>query len=169
MRQSRGVGMRRPAREIRQRSEVFRLRTRCPRIEEISLDHQSAGRTTNGKLASAAAPPLPTSAFCKYTCSTSGCFRCGLCERFLSQISPWSSRRIVKSGDMPVAGVISCSHVFHAECLEQTTSKVCKNDPPCPICIRVEEENSPDQRVFSKLRNSFPRLKRFCEDGSSKP
>ncbi|KAL2484653.1 RING/U-box superfamily protein [Abeliophyllum distichum] len=101
--------------------------------------------------------------------STSDCFRCGLCERFLSQRSPWSSRRIVKSGDMPVAGVLSCSHAFHAECLEQTTPKACKHNPPCPICIRVEEENSPDQRVFSKLRNNFPRLKLFCEDGSSKP
>ncbi|KAL2226088.1 UNVERIFIED_CONTAM: hypothetical protein Sindi_1967500 [Sesamum indicum] len=101
--------------------------------------------------------------------SPADCFRCGLCERFLSQRSPWSSRRIVKSGDMPVAGVLSCRHVFHAECLEQTTPKARKNDPPCPICVKIEEENSPDQRVFSKLRSSFPRLKPFCEDGPSKP
>lgn len=91
-------------------------------------------------------------------------FRCGLCERLLSQRSPWSSRRIVRSGDMPVAGVLSCRHVFHAECLEQTTPKARKNDPPCPICVKVEEENSPEQRAFSKF---FPRLKPFSEDGPS--
>lgn len=100
--------------------------------------------------------------------SPADCFRCGLCERFLSQRSPWSSRRIVKSGDMPVAGVLSCRHVFHAECLDQTTPKARKNDPPCPICIKIEEENSPDQRMFSKLRNTFPRLKPFSEDAPSK-
>lgn len=96
-------------------------------------------------------------------------FKCGLCERFLSQRSPWSSCRIVRSGDMPVAGVLSCRHVFHAECLDQTTPKMRKNDPPCPICAKSEEENSPDQRVFSKLRNGFPRLRPFREDGPSKP
>ncbi|KAJ8569959.1 hypothetical protein K7X08_006536 [Anisodus acutangulus] len=93
-------------------------------------------------------------------------FRCGLCERFLSQRSPWSSRRIVRSGDMPVAGVLSCCHVFHAECLEQATPKSCKSDPPCPLCAKPEEGSSPEQQVFSKF---FPRLKTFSEGGPSKP
>lgn len=96
-------------------------------------------------------------------------FRCGLCERFLSQRSPWSSRRIVRSGDMPTTGVLPCCHVFHAECLEQTMLKTLKNDPPCPLCVRLEEENSPDQRGLLRLRNSFPRLKSFTEDGPSRP
>ncbi|GAB4840033.1 hypothetical protein Ancab_020742 [Ancistrocladus abbreviatus] len=95
-------------------------------------------------------------------------FRCGLCERLLSQRSPWSSRRIVRSGDMPVTGVLSCRHVFHAECLEQTTPKARKNDPPCPLCLK-SEENSPEQRAFSRLRNNFPRLRPFTEEGSSRP
>ncbi|KAL2542953.1 RING/U-box superfamily protein [Abeliophyllum distichum] len=102
------------------------------------------------------------------SCHPSDNIRCGLCERFLSQRSPWSSRWIVRNGDMPVAAVLSCRHVFHAECLEQTTAKVRKSDPPCPICFKVEEENSPDQRVFTKLRSNFPR-KHFSEDGPSKP
>ncbi|KAL2546823.1 RING/U-box superfamily protein [Forsythia ovata] len=101
--------------------------------------------------------------------SPSDRYRCGLCERFLSQRSPWSSRRIVRSGDMPVAGILSCRHVFHAECLEQTTPKARKSDPPCPICVKVEEENSPDPRIISKLRSSLPRFKPFREDGPSKP
>jgi hypothetical protein len=88
-------------------------------------------------------------------------FKCVLCERYLSQRSPYGSRRIVRSGDMPVAGVLSCLHVFHAECLEQTTPKTRKNDPPCPICSRSEEE---DQRSCSKLKNG-PRLRPFREEG----
>ncbi|XP_055810051.1 uncharacterized protein LOC129880160 [Solanum dulcamara] len=104
--------------------------------------------------------------FLSKPCNPSDGFRCGLCERFLSQRSPWSSRRIVRSGDMPVAGVLSCRHVFHAECLEQATPKSCKSDPPCPICAKLEEGSSPEQRVFSKF---FPRLKTFSEEGPSKP
>lgn len=99
----------------------------------------------------------------------SNSFKCGLCDRFLSQRSPWSSRRIVKSGDMPVAGVLSCRHVFHAECLDQTIPKARKNDPPCPLCSRLEEENLSDQRVFCKLRTSFPRHRHFNEEGPSRP
>ncbi|XP_008221728.1 PREDICTED: uncharacterized protein LOC103321681 [Prunus mume] len=96
-------------------------------------------------------------------------FRCGLCERFLSQRSPWSSRRIVRSGDMPVTGVLSCCHVFHAECLEQTTPKTRKNDPPCPLCAKFEEENLPEQQGFSRLRTGFPRLRPISDDGPSRP
>lgn len=97
-------------------------------------------------------------------------FRCGLCERFLLQRSPWSSHRIVRSGDMPVVGVLSCCHVFHADCLEQTTPRTQKSDPACPICLRLQEENSPDQQVFSRLKNSFPRLiRQSCDNGQSRP
>ncbi|XP_031248224.1 uncharacterized protein LOC116105993 isoform X2 [Pistacia vera] len=96
-------------------------------------------------------------------------FKCGLCERFLSQRSPWSSRRIVRSGDMPVVGVLSCCHVFHAECLEQATPKTHRGDPPCPLCVRLQEENSPDQQVFSRLKNGFSRPRPSFEDGQSRP
>ncbi|KAJ7943448.1 RING/U-box superfamily protein [Quillaja saponaria] len=104
---------------------------------------------------------------CSHTPSVG--YRCGLCERFLSQRSPWGSCRIVRSGDMPISGVLSCCHVFHAECLEQITPKTRKNDPPCPLCIRFEEENSPDQKSLMRLRNGFPRLRPHCEDGPSRP
>ncbi|GMH01739.1 hypothetical protein Nepgr_003578 [Nepenthes gracilis] len=102
-------------------------------------------------------------------------FKCGLCERFLSQRSPWSSRRIVRSGDLPVAGVLSCRHVFHAECLEQSTLlKARRSDPPCPLCFKAGEmNNSPEQqqqRFFSRSRSNFPRLRAYAEDGpSSRP
>ncbi|XP_021691876.2 uncharacterized protein LOC110673144 isoform X2 [Hevea brasiliensis] len=54
-------------------------------------------------------------------CISYDTFKCGLCERFLSQRSLWSSQQIVRSGDMPVTGVHSCCHVFHAECLGSDT------------------------------------------------
>ncbi|KAK9119212.1 hypothetical protein Scep_017305 [Stephania cephalantha] len=92
--------------------------------------------------------------------------KCGLCNRLLSQRSPWSSRRIVRSGDMPVTGVLSCRHVFHADCLDQTTPKLQRHDPPCPICAKLEE-NALEQPLISRLRNGLPRLKPFMEDGPS--
>ncbi|XVE91514.1 hypothetical protein REPUB_Repub01dG0016400 [Reevesia pubescens] len=101
------------------------------------------------------------------SCTPADGFKCALCEIFLSQRSPWSSRRIVRSSDMPVAGVLSCRHIFHAECLEQTTPKTHKNDPPCPICAKLEEQNSPEN--FSRFKNGFPKLKSFSEDGPSRP
>ncbi|KAJ1405823.1 Zinc finger, RING-type [Sesbania bispinosa] len=94
--------------------------------------------------------------------------RCSLCERFLSYRSPCSSRRIVRSGDMPITGVLPCCHVFHAECLEQATPKAQKNDPPCPLCIKLERGNSPDHQGLSRLRNGFPMLRPFYEDGPSR-
>lgn len=95
-------------------------------------------------------------------------FRCGLCEKFLSQRSPWSLRRIVRSGDMPAAGVLPCCHVFHAECLEQTTSKARKIEPLCPVCVKLEEQYSPDQRVVLRSRSGFPKFNSETEDGPSR-
>ncbi|KAF5182337.1 RING/U-box superfamily protein [Thalictrum thalictroides] len=94
-------------------------------------------------------------------------FKCGMCDRFLSQTSPWSSRRIVRSGDMPVTGVLSCRHVFHADCLEQSTPKMQKHDPPCPVCARLE--NTLEQPTSSRLKNVPPRLSQVGEDGPSRP
>ncbi|XP_043723891.1 uncharacterized protein LOC122670920 isoform X1 [Telopea speciosissima] len=101
-------------------------------------------------------------------CNLTESFRCGLCDKFLSQKSPWSARRIVRSGDMPVTGVLSCCHVFHADCLEQTTPKTHKLDPPCPLCVRSEEIVA-EHGAFSRLRNGFSRLKSFREEGPSRP
>ncbi|XP_074309716.1 uncharacterized protein LOC141644143 [Silene latifolia] len=88
--------------------------------------------------------------------------KCGVCHRLLSHRSPW------KSTEMPVTGVLFCGHVFHAECLEQNTPKSNKSDPLCPICTKVEGQNSPEKRVFLGTRNSFPRLRTFSAGGSSK-
>ena len=62
---------------------------------------------------------------------------------------------------MPVTGVLPCQHVFHAECLDQSTPKTHGNDPPCPICTKQEGEHS------NKSHNIGLRLKPLCEDGTS--
>ncbi|KAK1281310.1 hypothetical protein QJS04_geneDACA015156 [Acorus gramineus] len=72
--------------------------------------------------------------------------QCGLCRRLLWQKSPWSSYRIIKSHDMPITGVLPCGHIFHADCLDQTTPKTQIHDPPCPLCSKVadgDEETIP--------------------------
>jgi hypothetical protein len=66
--------------------------------------------------------------------------KCGLCERYLRQKSPWTSNRIVRNADMPVAAVLPCRHAFHADCLEESTPKTEVHDPPCPLCTRATED-----------------------------
>ncbi|CAH2037794.1 unnamed protein product [Thlaspi arvense] len=90
----------------------------------------------------------------------SSSFKCGLCNRHLSLKSPWGSRSIVRNRDMPITGVLPCQHVFHAECLDQSTPKAHRNDPPCPVCFKHEGEHT-------KLHNVVERLKPLREDGPS--
>lgn len=68
--------------------------------------------------------------------------KCGICVKFLRQKSPWGSNRIMRSGDLPVAGILPCSHVFHVECLEKVTTKSQIHDPPCPLCLGLYEDSS---------------------------
>lgn len=81
--------------------------------------------------------------------------KCGLCGRLLSQKSPWSSYRIVKNGDMPIAGVLPCSHIFHAECLEQTTPKTQIHEPPCPMCQKSADGAEASLSFSEPLRMTF--------------
>ncbi|KAL8150159.1 hypothetical protein V2J09_019967 [Rumex salicifolius] len=111
--------------------------TRVPYLEYENAHHSSSGSSSMDL--TDIAEQFDSDNFAQtYVNPTEG-FRCGLCDRFLSQRSPWSSRRIVRSKDMPVTGVLSCRHIFHAECLEQSTPKAQKSDPPCPLCSKPEE------------------------------
>lgn len=91
--------------------------------------------------------------------------RCDLCERLLTKRSPWGSRRIVRTGDLPVAGVLPCSHVYHAECLERTTPKGQKHDPPCPVCDKLAGKDT-EQWSICRLKNGFPRFRSLGEGPS---
>ncbi|XP_010495275.1 PREDICTED: uncharacterized protein LOC104772344 [Camelina sativa] len=60
--------------------------------------------------------------------------RCGVCKKLLSQKSPWCSNKILRSRDMPAAGVFPCHHVYHIECLDKVTPTAQTRDPLCPVC-----------------------------------
>ncbi|KAL4377355.1 hypothetical protein GQ457_02G032830 [Hibiscus cannabinus] len=83
--------------------------------------------------------------------------KCGVCGKILWQKSPWSSHRIIRGGDMPTAGILPCSHVFHAECLDQVTPKSQIHDPPCPLCLKtigpLEESASVSEPLQVALRS----------------
>lgn len=144
------------------------LPTKSPARDASDIDQQLSSASSSGDFSFAeASEPLESETFGSHNLSYD--HRCGLCDRFLSQRSPWSSRRIVRSGDLPVAGILSCHHVFHAECLDQTTSKMHKSDPPCPICAKMVDVNSPEPRISSRLRSNFPRLRTYSEGGPSRP
>lgn len=72
--------------------------------------------------------------------------KCGVCWKLIVQKSPWGSNRIVRGNDMPIAGILPCGHVFHADCLEHITPKTHIHEPPCPSCLKavgaVEESES---------------------------
>lgn len=63
--------------------------------------------------------------------------RCGVCKKLLSQKSPWCSHKILRSGDMPAAGVFPCHHVYHVECLDKVTPTSQTRDPSCPACANT--------------------------------
>uniref|UniRef100_A0A0A8YGS8 RING-type domain-containing protein n=1 Tax=Arundo donax TaxID=35708 RepID=A0A0A8YGS8_ARUDO len=91
--------------------------------------------------------------------------RCDLCDRLLTKRSPWGSRRIIRTGDLPVAGVLPCCHVYHAECLERTTPKGQKHDPPCPVCDKLAGKDT-EQWSICRLKNGLPRLHSLGEGPS---
>ncbi|XP_020583054.1 uncharacterized protein LOC110026455 [Phalaenopsis equestris] len=70
--------------------------------------------------------------------------KCGLCYRLLQQKSPWSLHEIIRNIDLPIAGVLPCGHVFHAECLEETTPKSLVQEPPCPLCLNLINHEGSD-------------------------
>ncbi|KAE8716879.1 RING/U-box superfamily protein isoform 1 [Hibiscus syriacus] len=64
---------------------------------------------------------------------------CGVCSKLLLENSLWSSQKIVISNEHPVVAVLTCGHVYHAECLEHMTPEIDKYDPACQICTLGEK------------------------------
>ncbi|XVE93682.1 hypothetical protein REPUB_Repub01dG0215100 [Reevesia pubescens] len=65
---------------------------------------------------------------------------CGVCSKVLSEKSLWSSQKIIISNELSVVAVLTCGHVYHAECLEKMTPEIEKYDPACPICTLGEKK-----------------------------
>ncbi|CAH8383191.1 unnamed protein product [Eruca vesicaria subsp. sativa] len=58
---------------------------------------------------------------------------CGACSKLLTE------RSSVANFELPIAAVLACGHVYHAECLETMTTEIEKYDPACPICTIGEK------------------------------
>ncbi|XP_022986540.1 uncharacterized protein LOC111484250 [Cucurbita maxima] len=64
---------------------------------------------------------------------------CGVCSKLLTEKSSWSSQRIIANNELSVAAVLTCGHVYHADCLESMTPEIYKYDPACPVCTFGEK------------------------------
>ncbi|KAL4317873.1 hypothetical protein GQ457_18G017220 [Hibiscus cannabinus] len=74
---------------------------------------------------------------------------CGVCSKLLSEKSLWSTQKIIISNDLSVAAVLTCGHVYHAECLENMTPEIDKYDPACPICtLGVKKTHKLSEKAF---------------------
>ncbi|KAG8368207.1 hypothetical protein BUALT_Bualt15G0021200 [Buddleja alternifolia] len=66
---------------------------------------------------------------------------CGVCTKLLTERSSWgwSSQKIISTNELAVVSVLTCGHVYHAECLEYMTPEINKYDPSCPVCTFGEK------------------------------
>ncbi|XVE63650.1 hypothetical protein DITRI_Ditri07aG0037000 [Diplodiscus trichospermus] len=58
---------------------------------------------------------------------------CSVCQKHLRR-KPYFLGNTLASGEFSVVSVLVCGHVYHADCLEESTSLENKRDPPCPLC-----------------------------------
>ncbi|KAL0924979.1 hypothetical protein M5K25_003278 [Dendrobium thyrsiflorum] len=91
---------------------------------------------------------------------------CGICLKLLKEKSPWSTQKIVSTNDLPIAAVLVCGHVYHAECLESLTSETDTYDPPCQVCSNNVERQvlKPPGAYELKGRNRVSRIAVFDAD-----
>uniref|UniRef100_A0A2C9UZI2 RING-type domain-containing protein n=1 Tax=Manihot esculenta TaxID=3983 RepID=A0A2C9UZI2_MANES len=83
------------------------------------------------------------------SCSSVDLQTCGICSKLLAEKSLWSSPKIVLSNELSVVAVLTCGHVYHAECLETMTPEISKYDPPCPVCTFGEKQTQKlSQKAF---------------------
>lgn len=66
---------------------------------------------------------------------------CGICTKLLTEKSSWgwNSQKIISTNELAVVSVLTCGHVYHAECLDYMTPEFNKYDPGCPVCTFGEK------------------------------
>ncbi|GMH13456.1 hypothetical protein Nepgr_015297 [Nepenthes gracilis] len=65
---------------------------------------------------------------------------CGVCSKDLAEKSVSSSQKIYACNESSVVAILTCGHVYHAECLENVTLEINKYDPACPVCTFGEKQ-----------------------------
>eukprot|EP00262_Sarcandra_glabra_P020386 TRINITY_DN808_c0_g2_i1.p1 TRINITY_DN808_c0_g2~~TRINITY_DN808_c0_g2_i1.p1 ORF type:complete len:196 (+),score=29.35 TRINITY_DN808_c0_g2_i1:1-588(+) len=90
----------------------------------------------------------------KITSPTTDLQTCGICSKLLTERSSW------RCNELSVVAVLVCGHVYHAECLENSTPEVDRYDPSCPVCLDGEKPASKMSRggADSKARNKISRI-----------
>ncbi|XP_010539876.1 PREDICTED: uncharacterized protein LOC104813811 isoform X2 [Tarenaya hassleriana] len=88
---------------------------------------------------------------------------CGACSKLLTE------RSYIANYELPIAAVLACGHVYHAECLETMTTETEKYDPICPICTIGEERVAKMSRKALKRQTElkakhYKRYKNFDAD-----
>ncbi|XVE49006.1 hypothetical protein DITRI_Ditri01bG0047200 [Diplodiscus trichospermus] len=83
---------------------------------------------------------------------------CGVCSKLLSEKSLWSSQKIIINNELSVVAVLTCGHVYHAECLENMTPEIDKYDPACPICTLGEKKTHKLSEKAFKAEMDFKAL-----------
>ncbi|XP_050232541.1 uncharacterized protein LOC126681157 isoform X2 [Mercurialis annua] len=119
--------------------------------EKLSFDNDSLGfnhekARFSGRLSASPSVDLQT---------------CGVCTKLLTEKSLWSSQKLVLNNELPVAAVLICGHVYHAECLETLTPETHKYDPSCPVCTMGEKQTRKlCQKAFKAELDSKAKSKR---------
>ncbi|KGN65100.1 uncharacterized protein LOC101222911 [Cucumis sativus] len=70
---------------------------------------------------------------------------CGICQKLMRRKLCFLGNTL-SSSELPVAAVLVCGHVYHAECLENRSSVEDRSDPPCPLCTKPPPEVDDSKR-----------------------
>ncbi|KAL6531858.1 hypothetical protein OROMI_028221 [Orobanche minor] len=99
---------------------------------------------------------------------------CGVCMKLLTERSSWGckSQKIISTNELAVISVLTCGHVYHAECLEHMTSEINKYDPACPVCTFGEKRAAKmsEKALRAEMMNLKARKrsrKRVVDSGTS--
>ncbi|XP_057500595.1 uncharacterized protein LOC130784654 [Actinidia eriantha] len=108
-------------------NEKFSLKfTRC---------NSESGRHTETKVKAFCGPErVRSSSLGVNAVSSAAKMECRICEKLLKR-KPYIIDNTISSGDLSVVAVLVCGHVYHADCLEQTTGHENRQDPLCPLCV----------------------------------
>ncbi|KAJ9178832.1 hypothetical protein P3X46_010681 [Hevea brasiliensis] len=112
--------------------------------DSLSFNHEKT--RSSGRISSGSSVDLQT---------------CGICSKLLTEKSLWSSPKLVLSNELSVVAVLTCGHVYHAECLETMTPEISKYDPTCPVCTLGEKQTQKlSQKAFKAEMESKAKNKR---------